>query len=133
MAKESKQPLELPLLPKDFNIEQHLMATEHEAEGIKFVAKVLGEQNGQVLCETIDGIFEFKCEDVIEVKPLHSQRDSMIINIDAQYILHSTLARLLRSQRELLARNHLMGQEGQKMGIPGVAWDGNHEWRGVEL
>ena len=120
-------------LPSGFQIDAHLLKAEKEAEGIRFLAKVLGESGGQVFCETLDGIYEFRREDILEVKPLHRHRDMLVIRSQADFSLHSTLARLLRVERERIRRINATPDQGKLSNIDPVAYPGNHEWRGIDF
>lgn len=126
----------LKKLSAGFKLEEHLAASDRKAEEIQFVGKLLGEREGNVFCETLEGIYEFRRDDLVDAKPINKIRDLLIVKLSARFSFHSTMTRWLRTRRIRLEDRlprEVQQPDGQFDPASLVSWDGSHEWRGIVL
>lgn len=130
MSSQDKTLSDVPVLAESFDLSAHLRLAEARSAEIRFFGKVLGQREDTVLCETAEGVYQFKRDDVVSLEPVHARLDQLLIKREAEFTLHSTVARLARSKQ---MRPRVPGEAG---GTNDAARQddtdggGGHEWRG---
>lgn len=103
-------------LPDSFRVEELLQEQDKDMEGVTFYGKVLGQQNGYVLCETDDGVYYFRSSDVLRCKAVHECLDMLVLKQDGSYQLVSTIKRLTRHADALTEDLQLTSAAGRPRG-----------------
>lgn len=98
-ASPSGETKPMPVLPEGFQIRSYLEKADAESNILRVVARVLGEDGGDLMIDTAEGVYAVPC---VAVRRLQYLDDDTIFVIDIDpattCVLHTTARRLIRTR-----------------------------------